>query len=57
LVFDVSGTGVTKAAFEYIARDRDRLDSLINDAGVIPRKLLLETTNANWTASPAPSLS
>lgn len=48
LAFDVSDTDATKAAFATIAKDHGRLDILVNNAGVIPRKPLLETTDADW---------
>jgi gluconate 5-dehydrogenase len=48
LAFDVSDRAATQAAFETIARDHGRLDILINNAGIIPRKPLLETTDDDW---------
>jgi gluconate 5-dehydrogenase len=50
LAFDVSDTGATKAAFETIREQHGRLDILINNAGVIPRKPLLETTDEDWAS-------
>jgi gluconate 5-dehydrogenase len=50
LAFDVSDTAATKAAFETITRQHGRLDILANNAGVIPRKPLLETTDDDWAA-------
>jgi gluconate 5-dehydrogenase len=50
LAFDVTDTEATKAAFETIRAEHGRLDILVNNAGVIPRKPLLETTDAEWAA-------
>jgi len=50
LAFDVSDTAATRAAFETIARDHGRLDIQVNNAGVIPRKPLLETTDEDWAS-------
>jgi gluconate 5-dehydrogenase len=50
LAFDVSDTQATAAAFARITRDHGRLDILVNNAGVIPRKPLLETTDADWAS-------
>jgi gluconate 5-dehydrogenase len=50
LAFDVSDTEATRAAFATIANDHGRLDILVNNAGVIPRKPLLETTDADWAS-------
>jgi gluconate 5-dehydrogenase len=50
LTFDVSDTDETHAAFARIKAQHGRLDILVNNAGVIPRKPLLETTDADWAA-------
>ena len=50
LVFDVSDTGAARDAFARIRDEHGRLDILVNNAGVIPRKPLLETTDADWAA-------
>src|SRR3954452_22459061 len=50
LAFDVTDTAATMAAFARIAAEHGRLDILVNNAGVIPRKPLLETTDADWAA-------
>jgi gluconate 5-dehydrogenase len=48
LAFDVSDAQATADAFATIARDYGKLDIVVNNAGVIPRKPLLETTDADW---------
>jgi gluconate 5-dehydrogenase len=50
LTFDVSDTDETLAAFARIKAQHGQLDILVNNAGVIPRKPLLETTDADWAA-------
>lgn len=50
LPFDVSDTQATQDAFARIKAEHGRLDILVNNAGVIPRKPLLETTDADWTS-------
>ena len=50
LAFDVSDTAAAEAAFARIASEHGRLDILVNNAGIIPRKPLLETTDADWNA-------
>ncbi len=50
LAFDVSDTSATTAAFETIKAEHGRLDVLVNNAGVIPRKPLLETTDSDWAS-------
>jgi hypothetical protein len=50
LAFDVSDTVATKAAFETIGRAHGRLYILVNNAGIIPRKPLLETTDDDWAS-------
>jgi gluconate 5-dehydrogenase len=50
LAFDVSDPEATRAAFRTITEQHARLDILVNNAGVIPRKPLLETTDADWNA-------
>lgn len=48
--FDVTDPAGVEAAFARIAAQHGRLDILVNNAGVIPRKPLLETTDADWQA-------
>ena len=50
LAFDVSDTDATRDAFARIAAEHGRLDILVNNAGVIPRKPLLDTTDAEWAS-------
>ncbi|MGA3001863.1 MAG: SDR family NAD(P)-dependent oxidoreductase, partial [Acetobacteraceae bacterium] len=50
LAFDVSDTQATQDAFLRIKAEHGRLDILVNNAGVIPRKALLETTDADWAS-------
>lgn len=50
LAFDVSDGAATADAFATIRQQHGRLDILVNNAGVIPRKPLLETTDADWAA-------
>jgi gluconate 5-dehydrogenase len=50
LAFDVSDAAATKSAFETIAKNHGRLGILVNNAGIIPRKPLLETTDDDWAA-------
>jgi gluconate 5-dehydrogenase len=50
LAFDVSDTQATQDAFARIKAEHGGLDILVNNAGVIPRKPLLETTDADWAA-------
>jgi gluconate 5-dehydrogenase len=39
-----------RTAFAQIAAQHGRLDILVNNAGIIPRKPLLETSDADWQA-------
>jgi len=50
LAFDVSDTQATRNAFARIKAEHGRLDILFNNAGVIPRKPLLETTDEDWAS-------
>ncbi len=50
LAFDVSDTEATNAAFATIQAEHGGLDILVNNAGVIPRKPLLDTTDADWAS-------
>jgi gluconate 5-dehydrogenase len=50
LAFDVTDTQATKDAFAQIEAEHGKLDILVNNAGVIPRKPLLETTDAEWAS-------
>jgi gluconate 5-dehydrogenase len=50
LAFDVTDADAVRAAFALIAAEHGRLDILVNNAGIIPRKPLLETTDADWQA-------
>ena len=50
LAFDVSDKAATHAAFARIKAEHGGLDILINNAGVIPRKPLLDTTDEDWAA-------
>lgn len=48
LAFDVTDAAATVAAFKKIAAEHGRLDIVVNNAGVIPRRPLLETTDEDW---------
>lgn len=48
LAFDVSDRDATRDAFARIAAEHGGLQILVNNAGVIPRKPLLETTDEDW---------
>lgn len=48
IAFDVSDTQAIADAFRQIQAEYGRLDVVVNNAGVIPRKPLLETTDAEW---------
>jgi gluconate 5-dehydrogenase len=50
LAFDVSDTRATQDAFDRIRTEHGTLDILFNNAGVIPRKPLLETSDQDWAA-------
>jgi gluconate 5-dehydrogenase len=50
LAFDVTDGPAVQDAFGRIAREHGVLDILVNNAGMIPRKPLLETTDADWDA-------
>jgi gluconate 5-dehydrogenase len=50
LAFDVTDADAVRAAFARIATEHGRLDILVNNAGIIPRKPLLETSDADWQA-------
>ena len=47
-VFDVTDAAACSRAVEDIARDRGRLDILINAAGIIVRSEAWETSDADW---------
>ena len=46
----MTDAAAVRAAFARIAAEHGRLDILVNNAGIIPRKPLLETTDADWQA-------
>ena len=46
--FDVTDEAAVLAGFAAIAERYGALDILVNNAGIIPRKPLLETTDADW---------
>ncbi len=46
--FDVTDEAAVLAGFAAIAAKHGALDILVNNAGIIPRKPLLETTDADW---------
>lgn len=48
LAFDVTDADAVCGAFARVQADHGGLDILVNNAGVIPRKPLLETTDAEW---------
>jgi len=48
--FDVTDAAGVQAAFGWIQDAYGGLDILVNNAGVIPRKTLLETSDADWQA-------
>jgi gluconate 5-dehydrogenase len=50
LAFDVSDTEAMRDAFARIKAEHGRLDIMVNNAGVIPRKPLLDTTDEDWAA-------
>lgn len=50
LAFDVTDAAAVGDAFARLGREHGGLDILVNNAGVIPRKPLLETTDAEWQA-------
>ena len=50
LAFDVTDAAAVCAAFAAIGAEHGRLDIVVNNAGVIPRGPLLETTDADWQA-------
>jgi gluconate 5-dehydrogenase len=50
LAFDVTDAAAVCAAFGRIEAEHGRLDILVNNAGIIPRKPLLETSDADWQA-------
>lgn len=50
LAFDVTDAAAVRAAFGWIEAEHGGLDIVVNNAGVIPRKPLLETTDEDWQA-------
>jgi gluconate 5-dehydrogenase len=48
LAFDVTDAAGVRAAFGWIEAEHGGLDILVNTAGVIPRKPLLETSDEDW---------
>ncbi len=50
VAFDVSDAAGMRVAFARIAETHGGLDIVVNNAGVIPRKPLLETTDEDWQA-------
>jgi gluconate 5-dehydrogenase len=50
LAFDVSDAEAMRDAFARIKAEHGRLDIMVNNAGVIPRKPLLDTTDEDWAA-------
>ena len=50
LVFDVTDAAAVRAALARIAAEHGRLDIMVNNAGIIPRRPLLETTDEDWQA-------
>ena len=50
LAFDVTDAAAVRIAFGRIEAEHGRLDILVNNAGIIPRKPLLETSDADWQA-------
>ena len=50
LAFDVTDAAAARAAFGWIEAEHGRLDILVSNAGIIPRKPLLETTDEDWQA-------
>ncbi len=48
LRFDVTDEAAVLAGFAEITERHGALDILVNNAGIIPRKPLLETTDADW---------
>ena len=56
LTFDITDAAAVTSAVAAIAPTHGPLDILVNNAGVIPRKPLLETTDADWDAVIASNL-
>jgi len=50
-VADISVGPEAHAAFEQVASQLGRVDTLVNSAAIYPRKPLLEITDADWDAS------
>ena len=50
LAFDVTDAAAVRAGFGWIEGEHGGLDVLVNNAGVIPRKPLLETSDEDWQA-------
>jgi gluconate 5-dehydrogenase len=50
LAFDVTDAAAVTAAFCWIEAEHGRVDIVVNNAGIIPRKPLLETTDEDWQA-------
>ncbi|GAB4578583.1 MAG: SDR family oxidoreductase [Anaerolineales bacterium] len=50
-VCDISDGPAAHAAFNAVARELERVDSLINAAAIFPRKPILEITDKDWDLS------
>ncbi len=48
LAFDVTDAAAVRDAFSWIEAEHGRLDIVVNNAGIIPRKPFLETTDEDW---------
>jgi gluconate 5-dehydrogenase len=48
LAFDVTDRAATRAAFAQLRAEHGRLDILVSNAGIIPRKPLLDTGDDDW---------
>lgn len=50
---DIRTSDAAHAAFDQVAKELGRVDTLINSAAIYPRKAMMEITDADWDASNA----